>query len=121
MKKSLIIFALLFVVIGGVFAQSQSQNTQDSVVPLTVLITEPYDGYTIAIEYTEMLGEARFIYSTNRFTYDENEAIKAVRERIYMFTKEKGFFSYSYMRPTITKTDYEKNKTYFYSFVLLNK
>ena len=95
--------------------------TAESGVPLTVLITEPYDGYTISIEYTEMLGEARFIYSTNRFTYDEYDAIKIARERIIAFTKEKGYFSYSYMRPTITKTDYEKNKTYFYSFVLFDK
>ncbi|MBO4439568.1 MAG: hypothetical protein J5798_09490 [Spirochaetaceae bacterium] len=119
MKKILIVIALLCFVVVGAFAQSQ-QN-QDSAVPLTVLITEPYDGYTISIEYTEMLGEARFIYSTNRFTYDEYDAIKIARERIIAFTKEKGYFSYSYMRPTITKTDYEKNKTYFYSFVLFDK
>jgi len=119
MKKILIVIALIFVVVVGAFAQTQ--QIQESMVPLTVLITEPYEGYSIAIEYTEMLGEARFIYSTNRFTYDEYDAIRIVRERIITFTKEKGFYSYSYMRPTITKTDYEKNKTYFYSFVLLDK
>ena len=116
MKKIIIAIAIMFVALFAVNAQERQSS-----VPLTVLISEPNDGYTINIEYTEMLGEARFIYVTNRFTYDEDEAIKAVRERIISFTKEKGFFSYSYMRPTITKTDYTANKTYFYSFVLLQK
>lgn len=117
MKKISILLALLLVVGIGAFAQ---QN-EATAVPLTVLITEPHEKYTIAIEYTEMLGEARIIYSMNRYTFDELDAMKIVRERIIEFTKEKGFFSYSYMRPSITKTDYEKNMTYYYSFVLLQK
>ena len=117
MKKFFTAVVFLFVALVGVSAQERQSTT----VPLTVLISEQGKGYTLNIEYTEMLGEARFIYVTNRFTYDEDEAIKTVRERIISFTKEKGFFSYSYMRPTITKTDYAANKTYFYSFVLMQK
>lgn len=118
MKKIIIAFLLCFMVVCGVFAQ---QDENAGAIPTTVLITEPYENYTITIEYTEMLGEARFMYATNRFTYDEYDAIKILRERVISFTKEKGFFAYSYMRPTITKTDYKANKTYFYSFVLLDK
>lgn len=115
MKKFACIFALVLVAMVGVFAE------ESNTVPLTVLITEPHDTYTLSIEYTELLGEARFLYTTNRYIYDEDEAIKIVRERITTFTKEKGFFRYSYMRPTITKIDYENNKTYFYSFVLFSE
>lgn len=114
MKKLALVLLLACIGIGCAVAQ-------DSNVPLTVLLTEPYEKYTISIEYTEMLNEARFCYTTNRYTYDEEDAIKVTRERIVGFLKEKGYDKYSYMRPTITKTDYEKNKTYFYSFVLLER
>ena len=114
MKKAIQFFVIIFSVVFSALAE-------ESAIPFTVLITEPADNYSISIEYTEMLGEARFIYSCDNRLFDERDAIKIVRERLITFTKEKGYYSYSYLRPTITKTDYENHKTYFYSFVLLKK
>ena len=114
MKKFLLFFIIVILAVFSVAAE-------ESEVPFTVLITEPSDNYSIAIEYTEMLSEARFIYSCDSKLFDERDAIKIVRERLINFTKEKGYYSYSYLRPTITKTDYATHKTYFYSFVLLKQ
>ena len=114
MKKILLFFVIALLAVFAITAE-------ESEVPFTVLINETSDNYSIAIEYTEMLSEARFIYSCDSRIFDERDAIKIVRERLINFMKEKGYFHYSYLRPTITKTDYANHKTYFYSFVLLKQ
>ena len=114
MKKIVLFFVIVIIAVFSIAAE-------ETEVPFTVLINEPADNYSIAIEYTEMLNEARFIYSCDSKLFDERDAIKIVRERLINFTKEKGYFSYSYLRPTITKTDYANHKTYFYSFVVLKQ
>ena len=56
MKKIVLFFVIVIIAVFSIAAE-------ETEVPFTVLINEPADNYSIAIEYTEMLNEARFIYS----------------------------------------------------------
>lgn len=71
----------------------------------------------MTIEFIPSLDEARFIYSCPAGMFDRGEAIKSVKERATLFTKERGYFFYTYLRPDVTRYDNEKKLATYTSFV----
>ena len=75
----------------------------------------------ITIEYMPAYNEARFIYSCPSPLYDEKNAIPAVKESIVNFYKEKGYYTYTYLKPSLTSSDGKTNTTTHTAFVKLIK
>ncbi len=105
MKKFLIIAVMLL--IGLVSLQAQEME----------VIQEKNKLVSMTIEYIPSLDEARFIYSCPSGLFERGEAIKTVKERAMEFTKERGYFFYTYIRPDVTRYDNERKTAVFTSFI----
>ncbi len=83
----------------------------------TETIQEKEKIYTIDIEYIPDLREAKITYTCPTALYKENEAITAIKNRLILFTKEKGYFHYSYYQRDEVVTDSKNKTTSYTSFV----
>lgn len=72
---------------------------------------------TLVIEFIPSLDEARFIYTCPAGTFEMGEAMKTIKERATNFTKDRGYFFYTYLRPDVTRYDNEKKTASFTSFI----
>lgn len=105
MKKFLIMAIMLVVAVLALQAQEME------------VIQEKNKLVSMTIEYIPSLDEARFIYSCPSGLFERGEAIRAVKERATDFTKERGYFFYTYIRPDVTRYDNERKMAVFTSFI----
>lgn len=96
MKKGIICFLLGFLVITSLWAQKQQK---------VEVIQEKNKLVTLTIEFIPSINEARFIYSCPSGTFDQGNAMMAIKERAERFTKERGYFFYTYIEKAVTKYD----------------
>lgn len=96
MKKSVLGVFFFILCAGALFAQNQQQIE---------VIQEKDKLVTMTIEFIPSLDEARFIYSCPSFKFEQGDAILAVKERAAKFTKERGYFFYTYIEKAVTKYD----------------
>lgn len=107
MKKNILLIALTLCV---VFASYAQQYQTERIVEKDKLVT-------IIIEYTASLDEAHFIYTCPAALFDQSEAAEAIKERAILFTKERGYFFYTYYKPDVTKFDNTRNVATHTSFI----
>lgn len=108
MKKSLISFLIGFLIIGGLWAQKQQQ---------VEVIQEKDKLVSMTIEFIPSLDEARFIYSCPAGSFDQGSAMVAIKERAEKFTKERGYFFYTYIEKAVTKYDNVNKIAYYTAFI----
>ena len=116
MKKMLALFALVAVLMGSVFAETIGDNpddpferdrfekekltTQTSTMDLNdvgLSSNEIDKNATVRIEYQPMHDELRIYYETLWVTFDEGEAMNAVKACLEKFIKENKYYNYRYM------------------------
>ena len=108
MKKSISCFLIGFLMIGALFAQKQQQ---------VEVIQEKNKLVFMTIEFIPSLDEARFIYSCPAGSFDLGDAMVAVKERAEKFTKERGYFFYTYIEKAVTKYDNVNKIAYYTAFI----
>ncbi len=108
MKKSLVILFLCTCIITSMWAQKQQQ---------VEVIQEKDKLVTMTIEFIPSLDEARFIYSCPAGTFDQGNAMVAIKERAEKFTKERGYFFYTYIEKAVTKYDNVNKIAYYTAFI----
>ncbi len=108
MKKSISCFLIGFLMIGALFAQKQQQ---------VEVIQEKNKLVSMTIEFIPSLDEARFIYSCPAGSFDLGDAMVAVKERAEKFTKERGYFFYTYIEKAVTKYDNVNKIAYYTAFI----
>lgn len=122
MKKYI---CLCLLAIGSVFslcAQSRDSVDWSKVDTTAVEVTTEKDGnMTMSIEYIPTTAEARFTYSCPSEDFEQDMAMLAVRERAGSFTREKGYYSYTYTRPDETSYDYANEMTLYKCYIQLTK
>lgn len=105
MKKLTIIATMLLLCVTTAFTQEIE------------VIEEKNKLVTMTIEFIPSLDEARFIYTCPAGSFELGEAMKTIKERASNFTKERGFFFYTYLRPDVTRYDNEKKLASYTSFI----
>jgi hypothetical protein len=110
MRKSILLISLLFFSVVS-FAQDSADLNKIEI------IQEKGTLYTLQIEYTPSLDEAWFVYTIPSSLFEQGEAMKIIREKAQTFTKERGYFFYTYMGADITKYDYEKKVAKYMSHI----
>ncbi len=73
--------------------------------------------YTLDIEYYQELQELKITYTCNSGIFDEEEAVTIIKNRMITFTKENGYFSYSFYSKDVLKYDNENRLAKYTSFV----
>ncbi len=107
MKKTLAIFASLFLLAGAAFAQSTASALPDDdvKVDLTKKVITPSDMHLmpedktgkVVIEYTPMVDEVRITYTCMYNLYEPGNAMNAIMGCLEDFTKENKYYHYKYM------------------------
>ena len=105
MKKFIIMALMLMICVLSIQAQEME------------VIHEKNKLVLMTIEYIPSIDEARFIYSCPSGLFERGEAISAIKERATDFTKERGYFFYTYIRPDVTRYDNERKTAVFTSFI----
>lgn len=108
MKKSAVSFILGILLITSLWAQKQQQ---------VEVIQEKNKLVTMTIEFIPSLDEARFIYSCSAGTFEQGNAMIAIKERAEKFTKERGYFFYTYIEKAVTKYDNVNKIAYYTAFI----
>ena len=108
MKKSAFSFILGILLITSLWAQKQQQ---------VEVIQEQDKLVTMTIEFIPSLDEARFIYSCPAGTFEQGNAMIAIKERAEKFTKERGYFFYTYIEKAVTKYDNVNKVAYYTAFI----
>jgi hypothetical protein len=104
--KQLFLFGVMLLCAGsGLWAQNAE------------FIQEKEKLYTLDFEYFPELQELKITYSCNSGIFDEKEAITTIKNRLIPFTKEKGYFSYSFYTKDVLKYDNENRIAKYTSFV----
>jgi hypothetical protein len=73
--------------------------------------------YTLDLEYYPDIQELKITYTCNSGIFDEREAITTIKSKLITFTKENGYFSYSFYTKDILKFDNESRLAKYTSFV----
>lgn len=81
------------------------------------VITEKDTLVTMVIEYIPYTDEARFIYSCPSGLFEQGKAMNYIKERAVRFTKERGYFFYTYTRPDMTRYDNENKIASYTSYI----
>ncbi len=108
MKKLLIILFSMFIISGGVFAQSAVSALPDEkdIADLSMKVVVPENQHIneqntktakVKIEYIPMTDEARIYYTDMYVTYDSGDAMNAVLGCLEDFTKQNKYYHYRYM------------------------
>lgn len=108
MKKLLIILFSMFIISGGVFAQSAVSALPDEkdMADLSMKVVVPENQHIneqntktakVKIEYIPMTDEARIYYTDMYVTYDSGDAMNAVLGCLEDFTKQNKYYHYRYM------------------------
>lgn len=108
MKKLLIILFSMFIISGGIFAQSVVSALPDEkdIVDLSMKVVVPENQHIneqntktakVKIEYIPMTDEARIYYTDMYVTYDSGDAMNAVLGCLEDFTKQNKYYHYRYM------------------------
>ena len=106
MKKTLSILALVFLIAGSVFAQSEaSALPDDAKVDLTKKVITPADQHLkpddktgkVVIEYIPMVDEVRITYTCMYNLYEPGNAMNAIMGCLEDFTKDNNYYHYKYM------------------------
>lgn len=116
MKKLLILTAVFLLASGVLFAAEEDTST-NSTQQQTEVIVERDKTTTLTIEFMPSIDEARFIYSCPSTLFEQGEAMRVIKERVILFTKERGYFFYTYIRQDVTRYDNEKNMATCTSFI----
>lgn len=122
MKKH--VFMCILAICAGAFLFAQKQTTADwSKVDTTAIeVTTEKDGnMTMTIEYIPTTAEARFTYSCPSDDFEQDAAMFAIKKRAGTFSREKGYYSYSYTRPDETSYDYTNEMTLYKCYLQLTK
>ncbi len=116
MKKLTGIILLLAASVFLLFAQDQN-TAEPETDQQTEVITEKNKLSTLTIEYMPSIDEARFIYSCPSTLFEQGEAMVTIKERATLFTKERGYFFYTYIRKDVIRYDHEKQIATCTSFI----
>lgn len=81
------------------------------------VITEKDRLVTMVIEFIPYTDEARFIYSCPSGLFEQGKAMNYIKERAVKFTKERGYFFYTYTRPDMTRYDNENKIASYTSYI----
>lgn len=108
MKKSLFCFLIVLLLSFNVWGQKQQQ---------VEVIQEKDKLVSMTIEFIPSLDEARFIYSCPAGSFDQGNAMIAIKERAEKFTKERGYFFYAYIDKAVTKYDNMNKVAYYTAFI----
>ncbi|MCM1321314.1 MAG: hypothetical protein NC041_00740 [Bacteroides sp.] len=106
MKKNCIILCFCIFCLAFLFAQQQVE-----------IVEEKGKTSMMTIEFIPSVDEARFIFSCPAGLFDQGEAVKSIKERAVLFTKERGYFFYTYIRPDVTKYDNTGKTAVYTSFI----
>ncbi|NLM00894.1 MAG: hypothetical protein GX220_05520 [Treponema sp.] len=105
MKKIILVLLIFNFICFFVFAQEiEVIQEKDKLVSMT-------------IEFLPSLDEARFIYTCPAGLFEHGEAMKVIKERAANFTRERGYFFYTYLRPDVTRYDNEKKLASYTAFI----
>jgi len=141
MKKILTLLAIFTVLMGSVFAETVGDNPDDpfererfeneklSTKLITMDLTnvglsenERDKNASVRIEYRPMHDDLYIYYETLYITYDEGEAMNAVKACLEKFQKDEKYYSYRYMGAQKTKhykDDRGQRKTVYSAHVKL--
>ena len=143
MKKILTLLAIFTVLMGSVFAETVGDNPDDPFERerfeneklTTKLITmdltnvglgenERDKNASVRIEYRPMHDDLYIYYETLYITYDDGEAMNAVKACLEKFQKDEKYYSYRYMGAQKTKhykDDRGQRKTVYSAHVKLSR
>ena len=99
MKKTLAIFASLFLLAGAAFAQSTASALPDDdvKVDLTKKVITPSDMHLMPEDKTGKVDEVRITYTCMYNLYEPGNAMNAIMGCLEDFTKENKYYHYKYM------------------------
>lgn len=122
MKKLLTLSVLFLLASGAIFAVETTPTTTTTTTETaeqqqTEVIVEKSKISTITIEFMPSIDEARFIFSCPSTLFEQGEAMNTIKERVMQFTKERGYFFYTYIRQDVTRYDNEKKIATCTSFI----
>jgi hypothetical protein len=83
----------------------------------TEVIQEKDKLVTMTIEYIPITDEARFVYSCPSGLFDQGAAMTAIKKRAMAFTKERGYYFYTYIRKDDTKYDNASKTAIYTSYI----
>ncbi|HZK19601.1 MAG TPA: hypothetical protein VFC68_02620, partial [Treponemataceae bacterium] len=93
----------------ALFGQTTNETTIEQVAKKTSSLTQTFVEKdrltTLTISYTQSIDEALFTYSIPSPLFEQSEAMKAIRLRVNSFTKEHGYYFYTYLGADVTKFD----------------
>lgn len=134
MKKIAVTAMLLLIVCFSIFAQdaAETNSAAQEIAPSADIssdelnstannqievITEKDRLVTMVIEFIPYTDEARFIYSCPSGLFEQGKAMNYIKERAVKFTKERGYFFYTYTRPDMTRYDNENKIASYTSYI----
>ena len=96
---------------------AQEEAEQDDVAKVEVIQEQQERNVTMLIEYTPVTDEARITYKCPSGLFDQGTAMNAIKTRAAAFTKEKGYYFYTYIKPDVTKYDNAARIAEYTSFI----
>jgi hypothetical protein len=95
---------------------AQEEDAQDP-SQVEVIQEQQERNVTMTIEYIPVTDEARITYKCPSGLFDQGAAMNAIKNRASTFTKEKGYYFYTYIKPDVTQFDNAARTTEYTSFI----